>query len=76
MVSHEEEMKTQTYLVKYQKHRGGNRRNIEVTVQIQPDSTKKSILDDIVNKIANRGQIVDPSSVIIMDTKLIKEDEY
>ena len=68
-------MKTQTYLVRYQKHRGGNRVNIEITVQIQPDSTKKSILADIVDKIANRGQKVDPSSVIIMNTKLIKEEE-
>ena len=68
-------MKTQTYLVRYQKCKGGNRRNIEVTVQIQPDSTKKTILDDIVNKIANRGQIVEPSSVVIMDAKLLKEEE-
>jgi hypothetical protein len=75
MVSHKEEMKTKTYLVRYQKHRGGNRRNVEVTVQTQPDSTKKTILADIVDKIAKRGQIVDPSSVIIMDTKLIKEEE-
>ena len=75
MVSHKEEMKTQTYLVRYQKHRGGNRVNIEITVQIQPDSTKKTILADIVDKIANRGQKVDPSRVIIMDTKLIKEEE-
>lgn len=68
-------MKTQTYLVRYQKHRGGNRVNIEITVQIQPDSTKKTILADIVDKVANRGQKIDPSSVIIMDTKLIKEEE-
>ena len=67
-------MKTQTYLVKYQKHRGGNRVKVEVTVQIQPDSTKKTIRADIVDKIAKRGQIVEPSSVIIMDTKLIKEE--
>jgi len=68
-------MKAQTYLVRYQKHKGGNRVNIEVTVQIQPDSTKKTILADIVDKIANRGQKVDPSRVIIIDTKLIKEEE-
>ena len=68
-------MKTQTYLVRYQKHRGGNRVNIEITVQIQPDSTKKTILGDIVNKIANRGQKVEPSNVIIMDAKLLKEEE-
>lgn len=68
-------MKAQTYLVRYQKHKGGNRVNIEVTVQIQPDSTKKTILADIVDKIANRGQKVDPSRVIIMNTKLIKEEE-
>lgn len=67
-------MKTQTYLVRYQKHRGGNRRNIEITVQIQPDSTKKTILDDIVNKIANRGQIVEPRDVIIINAELIKEE--
>ena len=69
-------MKTQTYLVRYQKHRGGNRRNIEITVQIQPDSTKKTILADIVDKIANRGQIVEPRDVIIINAELIKEDEY
>ncbi len=68
-------MKVQTYLVRYQKRRGGNRVNIEITVQIQPDSTKETILADIVDKIANRGQKVDPSSVIIMDAKLIKEEE-
>lgn len=68
-------MKTQPYLVRYQKCKGGNRRNIEVTVQIQPDSTKETILDDIVNKIANRGQKVEPSNVIIMDAKLLKEEE-
>ena len=67
-------MKTQTYLVRYQKYKGGNRRNIEVTVQIQPDSTKKTILDDIVNKIANRGQIVEPRDVIIINAELIKEE--
>lgn len=68
-------MKAQTYLVRYQKHRGGNRVNIEITVQIQPDSTKKTILADIVDKIANRGQKIDPKHVIIMDTKLLKEEE-
>ena len=68
-------MKTQTYLVRYQKHKGGNRRNIEVTIQIQPDSTRKTILDDIVNKIANRGQIVEPEQIIVMETTLIKEEE-
>ena len=68
-------MKVQTYLVRYQKHRGGNRMNIEITVQVQPDSTKKTILADIVHKIANRGQKVDPCRVIIMNTKLIKEEE-
>jgi len=67
-------MKAQTYLVKYQKHRGGNRVNIEITVQIQPDSTKKTILADIVDKIANRGQKVEPDSIIVMDMKLIKEE--
>lgn len=67
-------MKTQTYLVRYQKYKGGNRRNIEVTVQIQPDSTKKTILDDIVNKIANRGQKVEPRDVIIINAELIKEE--
>lgn len=67
-------MKTQTYLVRYQKCKGGNRRNIEVTVQIQPDSTKETILDDIVNKIANRGQKVEPRDVIIINAELIKEE--
>ena len=67
-------MKTQTYLVRYQKYKGGNRRNIEVTVQIQPDSTKKTILDDIVNKIANRGQKVEPRDVIIINAELLKEE--
>ena len=66
-------MKAQTYLVRYQKYKGGNRMNIEITVQIQPNSTKKTILADIVDKIANRGQKVETESIIVIDTKLIKE---
>ena len=67
-------MKAQTYLVRYQKHKGGNRMSIEITVQIQPNSTKKTILTDIVDKINNRGQKVDPKDVIIINAKLIKEE--